>query len=192
MESNPKAPIVSNPQLADKVFAYIQLGLVNSFPWLDKAFGRAQKLVKKVGKGKYFYPSVYTGATAVSKNEYIGVSPDSKIGNFSFFVLEDPQDIDWIKGQSNIYIARFSLIFWFNIEKTPALQRNTEELKTKILQALNQDIWIKQGSIRIKRVFEQSENIYRGFSLDEIDNQFLMHPYGGFRFEGELKITENC
>lgn len=191
MEKNDKAPFVDNPQLADKIFAYIQLGLVANLPWLDMAFGRAQKLVKKVGDRNFFYPSVYRGARG---NDYVQVSPDSKIGNFSFFRLDDPQDFDWIPNQQSIYVSNFSLIFWFDFRKMPsgAAQRNTEEVKTQILQLLNGGIWLQDGNIKIKRIYEEAENIYRGYSLDEVDNQFLMHPFAGFRFEGELRIMQPC
>lgn len=191
MEKNDKAPIVDNPQLADLVFAYIQLGLVANLPWLDMAFGKAQKLVKKVGERKYYYPSVYRGKRT---NDYVQVSPDAKIGNFSFFRLEDPQTLEVQRGQQSGYRSNFSLIFWFDIKKVESIpnQRNTEEIKAKILRLLNGDIWIKDGNITIRRVYEDAENIYRGYSLDEVDNQFLMHPYAGFRFEGELNIIEPC
>ena len=41
-------------------------------------------------------------------------------------------------------------------------------------------------------IYELAENVYRGFTLDEIDNQFLMHPFGGFRFEGVLSVNQPC
>ena len=50
----------------------------------------------------------------------------------------------------------------------------------------------QNGRIEINRIYELAENIYRGFSLDEVDNQFLMAPYGGFRFEGIMEVTETC
>jgi hypothetical protein len=88
----------------------------------------------------------------------------------------------------------FSIIFWLDYRRifNSADIRNKEEVKRQILDTLNGAFVLKEGTFKINKIYELAENIYRGFSLDEIDNQFLMHPYGGFRFEGELKVQETC
>lgn len=115
-------------------------------------------------------------------------------GNFSFFWIDDPQDVSWESGVSIGLKTSFSLIFWFDFRKifNDASDRNKEAVKRQILDVLNGGFWLKHGRLKITKVYELAENIYRGFSLDEIDNQFLMHPYGGFRFYGELSIGESC
>ena len=71
-------------------------------------------------------------------------------------------------------------------------ERNTESVKQQILSILNGQLWIKHGRIRINRIYEKAENIFKGFTLDEIDNQFLMQPYCGWRFEGVLEAFTDC
>ena len=71
------------------------------------------------------------------------------------------------------------------------MNRNREQVKADILGVLN-GMALKHGGFTINRVYELAENIYRGFSLDEVDNQFLMQPYGGIRFEGEIWVTKTC
>lgn len=44
----------------------------------------------------------------------------------------------------------------------------------------------------VDRVAERAENIYRGYDHGEIEGQFLMFPYTGFRLEGEMVINEQC
>ena len=73
-----------------------------------------------------------------------------------------------------------------------ANNRNRESVKQQIMRVLNGGFWLRVGSMRINRVYEKAENIFTGFTLDEIDNQFLMHPFAGFRFEGELEVDETC
>lgn len=190
MANNVKAPVIDNPQLIDVVFGEIQNGLVDNLGWLDMAFGRAQKLVKIIETKKYFTPNVYTGIA----NDYIPVAPDSKIGNFSFFWLDDPQTMDWVPNQQGNIKTPFSLIFWFDLRRVynSATNRNTELIKANILRTLNGGFQMKSGRIKINRIYEQAENIYRGFTLDEVENQYLMHPFAGFRFEGELTVIEPC
>lgn len=185
-----KVPIIDNPELLDSIIANIQKGLAENIGWLDYVFGRAERLVKfDANNRKIYTPNVYVGG-----NEYMEISPSSEIGNFCFFWVDDPQNVSW-EAKINVGIkTNFSLIFWFNFNRiyNSADQRNKEELKKQILDVLNGGFWLKKGRITVNRIYELSENIFRGFSMDETENQFLMQPYGGFRFEGMLKVSESC
>lgn len=185
-----KVPIIDNPELLDSIIANIQKGLAENIGWLDYVFGRAERLVKfDANNRKIYTPNVYVGG-----NEYMEISPSSDIGNFCFFWVDDPQNVSW-EAKINVGIkTNFSLIFWFNFNRiyNSADQRNKEELKKQILDVLNGGFWLKKGRITVNRIYELSENIFRGFSLDETENQFLMQPYGGFRFEGMLEVSESC
>ena len=179
----------NKPELLDMAISYIQEGLKKNLPWLDEAFGRAERIVKQINGKKVYLPVCYK-----SMNDYMELIPDSGIGNFCFFYVDDPQEVDWQKNVSIGIQATFSLIVWLDYRKVfnSTNIRNKEEVKKQILDVLNKDVWMRRGRFNIERIFEKAENIYDGFSLNEVDNQFLMHPYGGFRFEGQLNIQETC
>jgi hypothetical protein len=189
------APIIPNAVLLDRVIGEIQVGL-SSLPWLDVSFGRAQRLVKVMNGKRIITPNVYCGGwSGHGENDYIEVSPDSKIGNFSFFVCEDPQTIDssdWVQD----YRTPFALIVWIDLRRVydEASNRNVEDLKKQVIKLLSGRTgwYLSDGGIRVSRIYEQAENIYKGYSLSEVDNQFLMHPFAGFRIEGELRYSEEC
>lgn len=190
------APIINDPVMLDRVIGEIQTGLIENISWLDAAFGRAQRLTKMINGKRVITPNVYCGGwNGHGPNDYIETSPDSKIGNFSFFEIEDPQTIDASPWARQIK-APFGLIFWFDLRRVynEATKRDTESLKAQILRVLNgNDGWyLDQGRIVINKIYERAENIYRGYSLSEIDNQFLMHPFAGFRFDGLLEFDELC
>lgn len=182
--------------MLDEVIAQIQTGLVDGLPWLDAAFGRAQRLTKEISGKRIIVPNVFCGGwRGHGPNDYIEVSPDAKIGNFSFFEIDDPQTIDagpWAREVR----APFSLIVWFDLTRVydTASNRNTERIKADILRLLSgRTGWhLRQGRVAVNRIYERAENIYRGYTLSEIDNQFLMHPFAGFRFEGTLEYEELC
>ena len=58
----------------------------------------------------------------------------------------------------------------------------------------------------INKVYERFENIYKGYALEkvynnfsyrgegiqDIDKQFFMHPYAGLRFEFSITTRELC
>ena len=179
------APIIPNAVMLDAVIGEIQQGLVNNLSWLDAAFGRAQRLTKNIEGKRIVTPNVYCGGwNGHGPNDYIEVSPDAKIGNFSYFEVDDPQTIDpgpWARQIK----APFSLIVWFDLTRVygSRTNRNTEKIKSDILHILNgrADFHLTNGRIVINRIYERAENIYKGYTLSEIDNQFLMHPFAGLR-----------
>ena len=182
--------------MLDKVIGEIQVGLIENISWLNAAFGRAQRLSKMLEGKRIITPNVYCGGwNGHGPNDYIEVSPDSKIGNFSFFEVDDPQTIDVAPWGRQIK-APFGLIVWFDLTRVykQTTNRDTENLKAQILNVLNgRARWhLTDGRIIINKIYERAENIYRGYTLTEIDNQFLMHPFAGFRFEGLLEFDELC
>lgn len=189
-------PIIPNPVLVDRVLWNIQNGLMDNVDWLDVAFGRAQRIVKMINGKRYYTPNVYVGSDDYrGENDYLDVSPDANIGNFSFFWIDDPQNVEWVPNRQSGIKYPFSLIVWFDLRNVYPGQldnRNTEALKNEILNVLNGGFWLKEGNITVNKIYELAENVYRGFTLDEVDNQFLMHPFGGFRFEGVLSIVQPC
>lgn len=190
------APVIANPVMLDRVIGEIQTGLTENISWLDVAFGRAQRLAKMMNGKRIVTPNVYCGGwNGHGPNDYIEVSPDSKIGNFSFFEVEDPQTIDAGPWAREIK-APFSLIVWFDLTRiyNSAANRNTEKLKADILHVLNGRAgWhLSEGRVTVTRIYERAENIYRSYTLSEIDNQFLMHPFAGFRIDGVLEFAELC
>lgn len=191
-----KAPIIPNAVMLDRVMAEIQDGLIENLSWMDVAFGRCQRITKVIEGKKYIVPNVYCGGwNGHSYNDYIEVMPDSKIGNFSFFEIEEPQTLTegaWARDLK----APFSLIVWFDLREVYKQNdnRNTEKIKADILKILNghTDWHLSLGRITINKIYERTENIYRGYTVSEIDNQFLMHPFAGFRFEGVMEVPELC
>lgn len=194
--NNPNAPVIPGAVMLDRVLAGIQAGLAGNIQWLDAAFGRAQRLVRMVAGRRIVTPNVYCGGwNGHGPDDYIEVSPDSKIGNFSFFVIDDPQTIDAGPWARTVHTP-FSLVVWFDLRRVygQADNRNTELLKAQVLRVLSGRAgWhLTEGRVTTAKIYEQAENIYRGFTLSEIDNQYLMHPFGGFRIEGMLEYEEMC
>lgn len=180
--------IQSNPDLFDRVIVDIQKGLGQTLPWLNHIFGKAERLSRVNKKGKMFTPNIFLGG-----NEYLDLSPNADLGSFCFFTIDDPEQIEWMPKITGTLTANYSIVFWIDLRKTPYLQtRNIDQLKGEALKALNGKFLMPNGRLTVTRIYNKAETIYAGFSLDEIDNQFLMHPYAGFRFSGVLTVNESC
>lgn len=190
------APIDEYAIMVDKAIAEIQEGLADNFDWLDAVFGRAQRITRVINGKRVVVPACYCGGwNGHGENDYIEVGPDSKIGNFVFFEVDDPETID-AGAWGRTITAPFSLIFWGNMDVLNGEKglRNGYYVKAYFLKFLEGRYgWhLSHGSIVTTRMWEKAENIYKGYTLDEVDAQYLMQPYYGVRIDGILKVDEVC
>lgn len=205
IERNVKIIEKENPVLLDKVIQDIQKTLSQKLKWLNYAFGRAYKLVEHKSDGsKFIYPAAYVG-----NSEYASLLPNDNFGNFCWFDIYDPQEIIAAAQSLPQFVFSGAIVFWFNLDTifpdTEAMY--TEEIKDEIVQVLTGPGLIKnQGRLTINKIFERFENIYKGYALEKIydnytykgegiqaiDKQFFMHPYAGLRFEFDMITRELC
>lgn len=177
----------ARPYLFDRVIQDLQDAL-SQLTWLDHIFGRSERLVKMVEGRRVVTPNVYYG-----NDNYISLTPDNtQLGNYSFFVLREPQSVSVQMARQSRVKAPFSLIVWFDLRTIEGDDsRNIEYIKEQLLKTL-QRAWVKSGGITLDRIYQQAENVFDGYSIDEVDNQFLMSPFAGMRITGEMMIDEEC
>lgn len=181
-----KQPATS-PKLFDKVIQDLQDAL-GGLTWMNHVFGRCERLAKMVNGQRYYTPNVYK-----ERDEYILLTPDNTaLGNYCFFVMEEPQQVTRPTIQYHLR-APFSLVVWVDMRTVGATydDRNTEQVKADVLKAIR-GAWLKHGAVTVERIWERAENVFQGFTLDEVDNQFLMSPFAGWRFTGEMTVIEEC
>lgn len=186
----PKTPKPNNPVGIDQVITHIQDELINKIGWLDYAFGRVQRLVTVRDKKEYYYPGVYIG-----RDEYLNVLPGQGLGNRAFFSVDDPATIDKYMSYSyNTIKSPVSIIFWYDLSSIyrNTKERNTEEIKHQIMRVLTNMVMPDGARIELTKIYEQAENIYKGYSLKEIDTQYLMQPYAGLRIDSIITYREKC
>lgn len=191
--SIPKVLIPPNAVRFDKYLGQIQQALADGLPWLTHAFGQAQRLVRLGGDGRtrIHYPGVHYH----SNKEYLDMMPNENYGNFSFFYLLDPEEVvDYSQNNYNRLELKFTLIFWLNVNDLEASQ-TLEKAKSDIQSVITRNLNIQgqsRGTLKLNRIYKEAERIYREFDIREIETQFLMRPWAGLRFEGELTIFESC
>lgn len=194
-----------NPVLLDKIIQDIQDSLKNRLDWLNVAFGKAYKLIEhRLDGDKFIYPAAYIG-----NSEYVSLLPNDNFGNFCWFDIYDPQIITPVVQSTPQFSFSGAIVFWFNLDLiyADAEVMYTEEVKDEIIRALTTPGLIKQsGRLNITKIFERFENIYKGYSIEkiynnfsykgeniqDIDKQFFMHPYAGLRIEFEITTRELC
>ena len=184
-------PRITTPYLFDKVIRELQQALKEGLPWLENSFGRVERRVTEVNERRLYVPAIYQ-----EDGQYGIMLPDDRLGCYSFFVMHDPQEV-LNRMQTEVRIkSPFSLIVWVDmrrVEKKMRMpdERNTEYIKEQVLSVI-ETASKRKGHISINRIYERAENVFDGFSLDEVKNQFLMSPFAGFRFYGEMIVTNDC
>lgn len=204
MDKNIEQPYKENPVLLDRVIQELRDKLLYNLPWLNKAFGRAYKIVEydEIG-GKRVYPAAYIGNA-----EYVSLMPNDNFGNFSWLDIYDPQTIQNVSPGHAILTFTGGLVFWYNLDSIFVDNKtiNSEDIKNDILKILASPGLIQKGRISIISILERPDNIYKDYSLERVynnyaykgegtntlDKQFFMYPYCGIRFEFEIKIQEIC
>lgn len=177
--------------LFDKVITELAEDLKTKLPWLAYSYGRAERLVKIIEGKRIYTPNIYLG-----DDQYDVILPDDRRGCYSFFVLSEPQDV-LNRMQTEVRIkSPFSLIVWVDmriVEKTMNMpdERNTEYIKEQVLSAIS-TARLHKGSVSVSRIYQRAENVWDGFTMDEIQNQYMMSPFAGFRFTGEMIVTNDC
>lgn len=205
IEANVHIKMKEQPVLLDKVIQDMQAALKEKLPWLNYAFGKAYKLVEhKLDGEKYIYPAAYIG-----NSEYVSLVPNDNFGNFCWFDIYDPQDITQVVQSTPQFTFSGAIVFWYNLNTIYADSDfiYSEEVKDEIIRVITTPGIIKQiGRLTIDKVYERFENIYKGYSIEKIynnytykgegiqdlDKQFFMHPYAGLRLEFTLTTRELC
>lgn len=204
VERNVNIQKKDNPVLLDKVIQDLQTALSSKLKWLNKAFGRAYKLVEHKSDDKFIYPAAYIG-----NSEYVSLLPNDNFGNFCWFDIYDPQEVTTVVQSTPQFTFSGAIVFWFNLNTIFADSDNmyTEEIKDEIIRVLTTPgIITNIGRLEINKIYERFENIYKGYSIEKIynsniykgqdiqsiDKQFFMHPYSGLRFEFEITTRELC
>ena len=158
---------------------------------IGQFYGRAERLVRLNADGKKIYTPTYFDE---GKGCYIELIPDDSRFLYGFFYAGDPQEVEYTDNVAFTVTSPMSFIVWFNMAELGNGRgfRPRDYIKALFLDLFNGRLGIRSGRFTIKKVYELAENIWRGFSYDEIDNQFLMQPYCGYRFEGEMTASQNC
>lgn len=194
-----------DPVLLDKILQDMQKSLMNRLKWLNYAFGRVYKLVEHRPDGnKFIYPAMYNG-----NGEYVSLLPNDNFGNFSWFDIYDPQKITEVVQSLPQYTFSGAIIFWYDLSSIyeDETVMHTEEVKDEIMRVLTTPGLITTtGKLVINDIYECFENIYKGYSIEkiynnytykgegiqDIDKQFFMYPYAGIRIEFTLTTRELC
>jgi hypothetical protein len=195
---DPLVPLIAQPVGIDIPIQELQVKLA-SLGWLEKSFGRSWTAVRKDAQGRIiYYPEVWQGMTINNKDrDLLNVMPNDNLKSQSFFKVEDPiETIDYAQDLYNIKRAQISIIFWFDLRQIDKTlnYRFIELLKSLAETAIKTHSFTPASwaSIEILRSWEEPASVFKGYTINLVEQQELIHPWGGFRLDCRLNYRENC
>ena len=196
---NPQSPTKVDPQPLDVALSDLGSSLQSKLPWLTNTYGKVERLVKtksdsnrdkRISNAKR-YPAIFVGGK--KGEEYLSMLPDRHLGNYMYCDVTS-EEIDHKPGQSFDGVVELDLVFHWNYKKVypnDNLGKTIENVKKDIFTAIDRSIW-SSFDVRILGSEEGANNIYSGYTHNEIDRQFLMRPYGGIKIKIKMRYTNNC
>jgi hypothetical protein len=152
--------------------------------WLEKSYGRAWPHVEMRGSKQVRLPKCFDGT------EYLNVLPNDNYKSQSFIAVRTPEKYENFNRDGNNFKSRdLSIIFWGNLKEINTNKTGiyVSDLKDEIEQVL---CTIPELS-SINQVFdEKAEDIFQGYTLSDIDTQYLMYPFAGLRFDITVKFND--
>jgi hypothetical protein len=153
--------------------------------------------------GKVF-PSLFQS----NKKDTINFLPGDMYPGFGFWDLDDPTNYagmqpegQWSKNRRSIITRKVALIVYGNMDKLVYKSGTTnidyryfkQLILDEIVHTLSTKLTLMYGAFDLKAIYQKDiKEIYKGYTVDESDGQFIQYPMFGFRFEGELTVKEQC
>ncbi len=185
--NNPTIPTIPAASGFDAVTESIRIAL-SALTWLEKSFGRAweHKEIDIEGKVKKV-PKVYTAA-----GEYLNVLPNDFLQAQSFIRADGPEEWEQFnRFEGSMKSRKLDVIFWVNLKEiNPAKDYIfIDELKTEVEGILS----IHPAVASMNEYYdERIEDVFEGYSIEDVATQYLMWPYAGMRFNLTVNYPEVC
>lgn len=163
--------------------------------WVTHAYGRAYRNVKLKDNKVVYMPEVYRGKYN-NQPSYASVNPDND-KSAMFFIVVGPEILPEFERGEKTHLARHDvgIVFWCNLEKINTNLLNTEIFTQQLIKdvrtVFDKKMFKKGYQIKPSRVTREFSQVYREFSLKEIEN-YNMVPYQCFRFDCVLEYYTDC
>lgn len=195
---SPLTPQITNPVGIDRPIQELQ-NTIAALGWIEKSFARAYTSYRHdIPTNKLIiYPEVWQGRTGSGNHDadMLNVMPNDNLKSQSFIKVDDPTStVERVSNGKSRMGVTIQIIIWFDIRQIDKTvpYRFTEVLKAQAQAAIANCQLTKESSVSILRIYEEADNVFRGYTIDKVKNQELVHPFGGFRFECSLLYVEDC
>jgi hypothetical protein len=180
--------VKSDPQLMDVATNELE-EIIEGIKWIETCFGKAQEIVEN---GKRI-PVAYVKSYGSDDTEYFRLFPDERANCFAFLWFPGSEDIVFNARQIREINADFELVISFNYEKIYGSswhEKTIENVKYDFFEYMEGQKTTK-SRIEWEETWEHADDVFSGWDYQDIENKFMMRPYGVLKIGGRMKYLHN-
>lgn len=160
----------------------VKIGLA-LLPYFSQCFGRAFKFREKTSDKK----TKISPAVILQGNDLNIIRPNDKQSGVAFFYVKSPANYqNYTPASNNEMKFTVDLVMWFNstmIAGWEGLESALQEIKALISS---------YPAFSMVQITYEAEQIYDGFTLEEVEKQYFCHPYYGAKITFNVNFFENA
>jgi hypothetical protein len=159
--------------------------------WLAYSFGLTDRIVELRDKKPYIYPAIYQD---LNSKELISCMPSDLYTAFAFWTKEPKAEF---KPESpNRIFYNISVIFYLDLRHIAPTQNwklVKSNIRQDILQVFRTHQFIGEGVLNmLQYVDDDITEVYKEFSIEQVDNKFKMYPKYALRIDFEHSFLMEC
>ena len=199
---NPDITLLANPVGVDRVIQTLQVEL-SSLSWLEKSFGRSFVQMEKnpqqdriISNDNIFFPAVYQGVDSNNVvKDFENLLVNDNLDSYCFFRTngaEEPED--YTSHVRNRFTIEISLIFWFNLYRVDSTKKYPfqEELNQEIQEKIRDCVFTANDRVEVLRIHHNPREIFSEYSIDIVEEQNLVYPNWGYRYDMRAYYNGAC
>ena len=186
---NPQIPTLTLKGLDAKI-QVIQGQLDTGLSWLSKSFGLADRIVEERDGNPYIFPASFESNT----KDPIPLTPSDAWDSFCFWIKDGDTKFDEKTNPMDpLMTCPMSCIFYIDIHKisTGSYKETKSKLIEDIIHLFNN---VKLGGTLVPTKFIEDDitEVFKGFTIDQLDNKFKMYPKWTCRMNFDLSYRNDC
>lgn len=146
---------------------------------------------------------VYPACFQTNASDWLNLLPcDFWKPGYLFIDATDPQEPLYGKEEDGLdtipaWRVNIALIAYIDLSHsdyvTVDYRSSRQEFKDLLINTITRQMLTFKGTMKINRVFDREiEQIFKGYSVKEVDGQYMQMPYYGIRIECEITYSGRC
>lgn len=158
--------------------------------WL-KAFGLAVRRTMKKNEADYIFPGLFLKEGF----DYVDMMFNDNLDAYAFFYARDPEEplYDYA---TQFFTRDIDFILWCNYDKidgAPVVSTPGEWIKSQVVPNLKlSGTEYKALDVTIEETYDEPQDVFDGFTFEEVESQFLSSPFYGLRVRMSVTYQKDC
>jgi hypothetical protein len=171
----------------------VQIKLDAGLSWVVKCFGLADRIVETRNDKPYIFPAVFES----NVKDPINLMPSDAWNSYCFWIKHPESKIEDVGdsvAKMLIKTYEVSCIFYLDISKIDNVL-TYKETKSKFIEDIFNffdTVHLSSQLVPTKFIEDDITEIFKGFTIDQVDNKWKMYPKWACRIDFDLSFRDGC